>query len=144
MFGLLIVVSYIKKIIEYFFTKIRLLSGIGILWYKNWVKIDNIFCFFMLIFGVSGYIFKKFCIYMCIALFIGNVPLRFYLRQLFISLHVFSYSSCKSIYLGFFSNFLILSQYLFSMAFNLRFLSNKVNGLCLSKKHVHLFDYFKD
>ena len=73
---------------------------------KNWVKIDNIFCFFMIIFGVSGYIFKKFCISMGIALFIGNVPLRFYLRQLFISLHVFSYSSCKSIYLGFFSSFL--------------------------------------
>ena len=30
------------------------------------------------------------------------------------------------------------------MAFNLRFLSNNVNGLRLSKKHVHMFDYFKD
>ena len=30
------------------------------------------------------------------------------------------------------------------MAFNLRFLSNNVNGLRLSKKHVHMFEYFKD
>ena len=30
------------------------------------------------------------------------------------------------------------------MAFNLRFLSNNVNGLRFSKKHVHMFEYFKD
>ena len=30
------------------------------------------------------------------------------------------------------------------MVFNLRFLSNNVNGLRLSKKHVHMFEYFKD
>ena len=30
------------------------------------------------------------------------------------------------------------------MAFNLSILSNNVNGLCLSKKRVHMFEYFKD
>ena len=106
MFGLLIVVSYIKKTIEYFFTKNKVIKWHWSIMVKNCVKMDNIFCFFMLIIGVSGYIFKKFCISMGIALFIGNSPLRFYLRQLFISLHVFSYSSFKSIYLDFFSSLL--------------------------------------
>ena len=106
MFGLLIVVSYIKKTIEYFFTKNNVIKWRWNIIVQNCVKMDNIFCFFMLIIGVLGYIFKRFCISMGIALFIGNAPLRFYLRQLFISLHVFSYSSCKSSYLGFFSSLL--------------------------------------
>ena len=38
---------------------------------------------------------------------------------------------------------LILSKYLFLMAFNLRFLSINVNELRLSKKRVKIFAYFK-
>ena len=102
MFGLLIVVSYTRKTIKYFFTENKVIKWHWNIMVKNCVKIDNIFCFFMLIIGVLGYIFKMFCISMGIALFIGNPHLRFYLRQLFILLNVFSYSSCKSIYLGFF------------------------------------------
>ena len=56
---------------------------------KNCVKMDNIFCCFMLIIGVLGYILD---------ILMGNAPLKFYLRQLFILMHVFSYSSCKLIY----------------------------------------------
>ena len=65
---------------------------------KNCVKMDNIFCCFMLIIGVLSYIFRMFCITAGMAFFIGITPLRFYLRQLFILIHVFSYSPCKSVY----------------------------------------------
>ena len=80
------------------------------------MKEDNIFCYIMLITGVSGYTFKMFCISVGMALFIGNAPLKFFLRQLFTLIHFFSYSSYKSIYFNinmFFSsllNFLDIKQ----------------------------------
>ena len=116
---------------------------------KNCVKVDNIFCYFMLIIGVLGYIFKMFYISVGMAIFIGSAPLIFYHRQLFILLHVFSYSSCKSIYFNiniFFSsllNFLDIKQIFIFSGLYLHFLLNNVNGFRSSKKRVKMFDYFK-
>ena len=97
MFGQVMVIFCIKKTIEYFFKKNKVIKSHQNIMVKNCVKMDNKFCCFMLIIGVLGYIFKMFCISAGMALFIGNVPLKFYLRQLFILIHVFSYSSGKSI-----------------------------------------------
>ena len=98
MFGLLMAVSCIKKTIEYFFTKNKVTKWHWNIMVKYCVKMDNRFCCFMLIIGVLGYIFKMFCISVGMALYIGNASLKFYLWQIFILIHVFSYSSCKSIY----------------------------------------------
>ena len=103
----------------------------------------------MLIIGVLGYIFKMFYISVGMAIFIGSAPLIFYHRQLFILLHVFSYSSCKSIYFNiniFFSsllNFLDIKQIFIFSGLYLHFLLNNVNGFRSSKKRVKMFDYFK-
>ena len=65
---------------------------------KNCVKMDNIFCYFMLFTGVSGYIFKMFCISGGMVLFIRNAPSKSYHKQLFIFLiHFFSYGFYESV-----------------------------------------------
>ena len=92
MFGPLMVVSCIKKTIEYFFTINKVIKWHWNIMVKNCVKMGNIFCCFMLIIAVLSYIFKMFCICVGMALFIGNAPLKIHLRQLFVLIHFFSYS----------------------------------------------------
>ena len=43
---------------------------------KNCVKVDSIFCYFVLLTGVWGYIFAMFCISVGMAHFIGNASLK--------------------------------------------------------------------
>ena len=98
---------------------------------KNCVKVDNIFCYFMLFTWVSGYIFKIFCISVGMAPFIGNVALKLYGRQLFILKQFFSYSSSKSVYFNintfFYTTVKKSISYVSLTAFNLRFLSNSLS-----------------
>ena len=79
------VIFWIKKTIEYFFTKNKVIKWHQNIMVKNCVKMDNKFCCFMLIIGVLGYIFKMFCISVGMALFIGNVPLKFYETTFYIN-----------------------------------------------------------
>ena len=65
---------------------------------KNFVKVDNIFCYSILITGASGYISMMFYISVDMALFIGNAPLKFYLRDNFLYQYIFSLMALASQY----------------------------------------------
>ena len=88
----MMVVSCTEKTIKYFFTKNKVIMWHWNILLKNCVKMDNVFCYFMLFTGV---IFLLFCTSVSRALFIGTGPLKFYHIQLYILLHFFFYSSCK-------------------------------------------------
>ena len=88
----MMVVSCTEKTIKYFFTKNKVIMWHWNILLKNCVKMDNVFCYFMLFTGV---IFLMFCTSVSRALFIGNGTLKFCHIQLYILLHLFVYSSCK-------------------------------------------------
>ena len=53
---------------------------------KNYFKVDNMFCYFMLFTAVSGYVFKMFCISVGMVIFICNARLKFHHGKVFLFL----------------------------------------------------------